>query len=234
MSFKPVKWTVSVLSALFIIATDTSVEAAPTETQTIIMHSEVIETPHDVFTFIDRVNVQPEARAFSGENIDVDIDAIVNVAKKTWEIIKANEPVANVKFQFANALPKGLTDSSSLTGFSDLQTKSVRIWGTNMWGATVYDVTLTAVHQYGGQYNGKGQYLETVSVIPSNLSVMWGYTVNYSVENVATTNGGTSDDPIAKMTLHAKFKVETVMQKNETNTVYQFSGDSSEVKTSGM
>jgi hypothetical protein len=233
MSFAPLSWTV--LSAtFFFFAIQTPIKAASDETQTITMHSEVVETPNDVFSYIDRVNTFPEAAPFAGEGMNVDVDAIVNMAQKAWDIIKANAPVANVKFQFANALPKGLTDSSALHGFSDLQSKSVRIWGTNMWGATVYDVTLTAVHQYGGQYNGKGQYLETVSVVPSNLSVLWGYTVNYSVENVTTTNGGSADNPVAKMALHAKFKVETVMQKNETNTVYQFSGDSAEVKTSGI
>ena len=233
MSFAPLRWTM--LSAtFFFFAIQTPISAASDETQTITMHSEVVETPNDVFSYIDRVNTFPEAAPFAGEAMNVDVDAIVNMAQKAWDIIKANAPVANVKFQFANALPKGLNDSSALTGFSNLNSKSVRIWGTNMWGATVYDVTLTAVHQYGGQYNGKGQYLETVSVIPSNLSVLWGYTVNYSVENITTTNGGTAENPVAKMALHAKFKVETVMQKNETNTVYQFSGDSADVKTSGL
>jgi hypothetical protein len=221
-------------ATFFFFAIQTPISAASDETQTITMHSEVVETPNDVFSYIDRVNTFPEAAPFAGEAMNVDVDAIVNMAQKAWDIIKANAPVANVKFQFANALPKGLNDSSALTGFSNLNSKSVRIWGTNMWGATVYDVTLTAVHQYGGQYNGKGQYLETVSVIPSNLSVLWGYTVNYSVENITTTNGGTAENPVAKMALHAKFKVETVMQKNETNTVYQFSGDSADVKTSGL
>jgi hypothetical protein len=233
MSFAPLRWTV--LSAtFFLFVMQTPISAASDETQTITMHSEVVETPNDVFAFVDRVNTFPDATPFEEVAMNVDVDAIVNMAQKAWDIIKANAPVANVKFQFANALPKGLNDSSALTGFSNLNSKSVRIWGTNMWGATVYDVTLTAVHQYGGQFNGKGQYLETVSVIPSNLSVLWGYTVNYSVENITTTNGGTAENPVAKMALHAKFKVETVMQKNETNTVYQFSGDSADVKTSGL
>jgi len=209
-------------------------QAAPGNSEKITMHSEVVETPTDVFSYIDRVNVYPETTPFNGSSENVEIDAIINLAQKAWEIVKANAPVAQIKFNFANALPKGVKNSSSLTGFSDVQSKSVRIWGTNMWGATVYDLTLTAVHQFGGQYEGKGHYLETVSVIPSNISVLWGYTVNYSVEQVATTNGGTAEDPIAKMALHAKFKVETVIQKDETNTIFQFRGDSPKVTTSGI
>jgi hypothetical protein len=99
---------------------------------------------------------------------------------------------------------------------------------------TVYDVTLTAVHQYGGSYNGKGKYLETVTILPSNVEVLWGYTVNYNVDNVTTLNGGTAEDPIAMIALQAKFKVQTVVKSSETNTVYQFRGDSKKVKTSGI
>jgi hypothetical protein len=232
MNVASLKACVFALSSVFLAAT--AAQASSDESGQITMHSEIVDTPLDVFTFIDRVNVYPEASAFTGETMSVDIDTIINIAQKTWDIIKANAPVAQVKFNFANALPRGVTDSGALAGFSDLQSKSVRLWGTNMWGATVYDVTLTAVHQYGGQFEGKGQYLETVSVIPSNLNVLWGYTVDYSVENVTTTNGGTTEDPVAKMALHAKFKVETVLQRNEINTLYQFSGDSSDVKTSGF
>jgi len=233
------KRALTVLSAVATALTlETAVQAETSDNvnpaEEITMHTEVIDTPNDAFALIDRLNVHPESHPFSGEDVVVNIDMIVNLAKKTWAVIKANQPVANVQFNFANALPKGLTDSSALTGFSDINSKSFRIWGTNGFGITVYDVTMTAVHQHGGQYDGKGQYLESVAIVPSNVSVLWGYTVNYSVDNIATTNGGTSENPIAKMTVQAKFKVETVMQKNETNTVFQFRGDSAEVKTSGF
>jgi hypothetical protein len=127
-----------------------------------------------------------------------------------------------------------MTTSAGLAGFSDLQSQSVRLWGTNGFGMTVYDVTLTAVHQFGGNYNGKGKYLETVTILPSNVEVLWGYTVNYNVDNVTVLNGGTSDDPVAMIALQAKFKVETVIKHSEMNTVYQFRGDSAKVKTSGI
>lgn len=198
----------------------------------ITMHSEIVSTPIDAFSMIDRLNVFPEASTFADETVS--IDEILNYGQKAWDIIKANKPVVDVRYNFANALPQGLTSSQSLTGFSDLQNSSVRLWGTNGFGYTVYDVTLTAVHQFGGSLNGKGHYLETVSIIPSNLSVLWGYTVNYSVDNVSALNGGTAENPIGMIALQAKFKVETVFKHSEKNVVYQFRGDSADVKTSGM
>lgn len=198
----------------------------------ITMHSEVIDTPIDAFAMIDRLDVNPAVSTFAEETVD--IDQIMNLGQKAWDIIKANKPVVNVKYNFANALPLGVTNSGSLAGFSNLQSSSVRMWGTNGFGMTVYDVTLTAVHQFGGNFNGKGNYLETVSIIPSNLSVLWGYTVNYGVDNVSALNGGTTENPIAMVSLQAKFKVETVLKHSETNTVYQFRGDSAKVTTSGI
>lgn len=203
---------------------------------TIIMHSAVVDTPNDAFSTIDRINMMPQTTPFAerASDTDVDIDAIMNLGKKAWEIIKANEPVANINFTFANALPQGIANASELTGFSDIQSRSIRLWGTNLYGITVYDVTLTAIHQFGGSFDGKGRYLSTVSVIPSQVNVLWGYTVDYKVENVSTTNAGTKSNPVASMALHAKFKVSTILKKTELNTVYQFRGDSAEVKTSGI
>ncbi len=209
-----------------------SMALASNEADTITMHLEVVDTPADAFALIDRINVYPQASAFSDEVVS--LDQIINLGKKTWEVIAANRPVVNIKYNFANALPQGMTTSAGLAGFSDLQSQSVRLWGTNGFGMTVYDVTLTAVHQFGGNYNGKGKYLETVTILPSNVDVLWGYTVNYNVDNVTVLNGGTSEDPVAMIALQAKFKVETVMKHSEMNTVYQFRGDSAKVKTSGI
>jgi hypothetical protein len=200
--------------------------------QEITMHMEAVDTPADVLERIQDTAITAETTGFSDE--EVDIDQIINIAKKVWTVIEANKPVVNIKYHFANALPQGVTSSAALAGFSDIETRSVRLWGTNGFGITVYDVTLTTVHQYGGNYNGKGKYLETVTILPSNVNVLWGYTVNYTVDNVSVLNGGSSEDPIAMISLQAKFKVETVLQTTEVNTVYQFRGDSPTVKTSGI
>ena len=226
------------VTSLLVVASGTAIaQDQPSPSDVIIMHSAKVETPSDAFATIDRLNSMPEITPFDGEDTDtadVIIEKFVNLGKKVWAVIQANQPVANARFSFANALPQGVTSSSDLENFSGIQSSSVRLWGTNLAGMTVYDVTLTAVHQYGGSYDGKGKYLETVSIIPSNLSVLWGYSVDYAVDGIATTNAGTKANPVAQMTLNAKFKVSSVLQKSERNTVYEFRGDSPTVRTSGF
>jgi hypothetical protein len=95
-----------------------------------------------------------------------------------------------------------------------------------MMGATVYDVTFTVVHRYGGSFKGKGKYLENVSVIPSNVSVLWGYTMNIDVAKANAVNVGTDEKPVAALTLELVSKVSTMLKADETHTVFQFRGDS--------
>ena len=223
----------SIAAILLSSAGNTFAATAATSNDVIIPHFEVVNTPADAFATISRINTNPEHIAPFADGA-VSIDQIINVGQKVWDIIKANQPVVNLHSKFSNALPAGLTSSADLTNFSDIQSSSVRLWGTNLYGMTVYDVTLTAVHQYGGQYQGKGHYLETVAIIPSDIYVVWGYRVDYTVESVSVTNGGTTEDPIAKVSLNAKFKASTALSKVERNTVYQFIGDSAEVKTAGF
>jgi hypothetical protein len=228
----------SLVSLVIITISGNSFAASANDT--ITMHSAIVETPDHAFATIDRINLNPEVISGFSESsaalaeADVILDQIINMGKKVWDIVKANRPVTNVQYDFANALPKGLTSSAELSDFSNVQSSSVRIWGTNGFGVTVYDVTLTAVHQFGGQYEGKGRYLETVSVVPSNLNVLWGYTVDYSVTSVSALNAGTRLNPVSSIALHAKFKVSTILKSDETNTVYQFRGDSAEISTTGI
>lgn len=195
-------------------------------------HVEEVATPPAVVAQLKKAVVRHSSEKSLAETI-VAIEQIINLGKEIWTIIEENQPVMNIQYDYANALPKGVERAEDLDGFSDLQYKSMRFYGINTYGMTVYDVTYTAVHQYGGNFNGKGRYLATVSVIPIDVSVVWGYTVNYQVTNVQTTNVGTAEDPVASLVLEAKFNVSTVVMKKTITKLFQFRGDSAEVIEAG-
>lgn len=157
-------------------------------------------------------------------------DQLINLGKKVWALIESNKPVVNVSYLYANALPKGVRSSEELDQFSELQSTSYRMHGTNLYGITVYDVTYSLVHRFGGSYDGRGKYLENVTVIPSNVEVLWGYTLSYDVEKVSVVNSGTRENPIASILLGTNFKVSTVIKSSESHSLYEFRGDRSEVR----
>jgi len=187
---------------------------------------EEVATPDEVLEEIKRLN-QP-APAPSEEIVL--IEEIINLGEKIWKIIEANKPVVNVSHHYANALPKGVRGSEDLEGFSDVQFKSYRMFGKNLYGIVVYDVTYTLLHRYGGTYQRRGRYLENVTVLPHKVDVLWGYTVNFGINNVFTVNSGSQDEPIASLLMESQLKVSTVIKHSEVTSTFQFRGDSPAVK----
>ncbi len=159
------------------------------------------------------------------------IDKIINLGQKIWKIIEDNKPVVNVKYMFANAVPKGVKSTEELDGFTPIQYKSFRVYGKNGFGSTVYDLTYTLLHRYNGSFDGRGRYLDAVTVLPHKLDVLWGYKVNYNVDRVSTVNLGTKDAPIASVLMEMTFRVATVMKESRLTQAYEFRGDSAEVRS---
>ena len=160
---------------------------------------------------------------------NIDVATLVNLGKTFWQVISDNRPVANVSFDFANALPKGVTAASDLAGFSDLQMKSFRLYGVNFLGMTVYDVVFTVVHQYGGRLGDKGHYIASAAVLPSKVDVAWGYKLNLKVSNVSYTNVGTADDPVASLSLALDLGVDSFLKHHAQAAIFQIRGDRADV-----
>ncbi|MEY4631892.1 MAG: hypothetical protein RIQ81_2012 [Pseudomonadota bacterium] len=197
-----------------------------------------VETPADVKASIDATlanaaKAQDGMKVREGDSpaddltaLNVVLDQIINMGKKVWAVVASNQPVLNIKFDFANALPKGVRSASDLAGFSDLQYKSFVYAGQNGFGAEVFKVQYTVVYQYGGSFEGKGAYISTASVVPQDVSVLWGYDLGMDVQNVAVNNLGTSESPVAGINLMAHIKVSTILKKTEINEVFAIRGDS--------
>jgi hypothetical protein len=167
---------------------------------------------------------------YGGENNPiVIIDQIVNLGQKIWKIVADNQPVLDIKYKYANAIPKGL-DATELENFSPIQYKTFRFRGKNGYGAQVFDIAYTVVHRYGGKYLDTGHFLERVSVVPNKVEALWGYKVNFNVLNVSVANVGSKDEPIASMGVDAQLDVGTIIKKSSRRLMFEFRGDSDSVR----
>jgi len=188
---------------------------------------EEVATPDSVFR--DQACAEPALPSDSVGEAAVVIDQIINLGKTVWSVIEKGKPVLESKYSYANALPKGVRSAGDLEGWSALQAKSYRVHAKNGFGITVYDVTYTLVHRYGGGYQGKGRYLDNVTVLPQHVSLMWGYTMNLDVNVTSTVNMGTRAEPISGMSLELLIKVSTVIKNTEIRGLYDFHGNSPKV-----
>ena len=166
-----------------------------------------------------------QAPRFSTNLVGIDISDIVNIGKQIWNIIEANQPVANVTMNSASAVPEGITNWQDLAGWEAPQTKTYETTCTNGFGMTVVDFQYRISFIPGGTYNGRGKYLANVTVEPQNVTVAWGFKFNAQATVPSITNAGTVRSPIAAANVVVQWSVDTVAQHQSQSAEYYLRGD---------
>ncbi len=189
--------------------------------------TEEVATPQSVINQIEMMNT--DGARVSADDILKEINEIVNLGEKIWKIIEKNRPVINVKYAYANAVPKGVKGPEELEGFTPMNYRSFRKFGKNWFGSTVFDLTYTLAHRYNGTYQGRGKYLDAVTVLPHKVEALWGYTVNFNVNRVSTANVGSEKAPLASIVMDLDFQVSTVLKASQYRNMYEFRGDTARV-----
>lgn len=160
-------------------------------------------------------------------SILVTIDQIVNIASKVWNIIQANAPVVNIETKYATAYPEGVTAASQLAQWSKPKSYVYGFYAENLWGSVMIDCKYKVSLTYNGSYKGKGKYLTAVAVIPTTVSVGWGYKfyMSAAVPDSTVANVGTHLDPVAAMQLKLNWKMATALKEIDGTSVYYVQGD---------
>ncbi len=157
--------------------------------------------------------------------IEVVVDRIINIGKKLWAILDAGRPVVNIKTYTANALPQGLTCWSDLTGWNVPKSKVYKVAYENAYGAEVvtfaYRVSFTA----GGSLNGQGKYLTNATIMPADIDVSWGFSLDAQAEVPSVFNTGTKEAPVAGMQMLMKWQVKSVMSHLEQAETFYVGGN---------
>ena len=156
--------------------------------------------------------------------IGVILDQIINIGQKIWKIVDDGKPVVNAQEMRASAVPQGITSWQQLQGWNAPISRTYRLQYTNLYGITVVDYSFKVTYTYGGNFNGKGNYLTNVSVAPAALNVLWGYTAESSAYVPSVINLGTSADPVAGMELQVKWHVKTLLVDDQGQAGYFVDG----------
>ncbi|MHB2025867.1 MAG: hypothetical protein ACYCPQ_04415 [Elusimicrobiota bacterium] len=229
--------------ALFIAAgTEFSAYAAPqTQDNLIFSQDEILAAKKNPKEFtIDpqsitikkiAVDVHPQSMIPTGSvtptDILPDLSQIINLGLKIWNIIEQNKPVVDIATQYASALPKGLTGWTDLGGWHEPEGVVYEMSAKNFYGAKVIDVKYEVLRSWGGNYNGKGRYLTEVTVEPLNVQADWGYKLSISanVPQSGIINVGSSQNPVAGMTLESSWRIDTAIKTEAGRSVYYLQGD---------
>ena len=156
--------------------------------------------------------------------IEKTLDQVINIGQKVWSVIEAGRPAVNVQSARAMAMPYGVQNWMDLQNWQTPVAKSYLVTITNALGMEVVKFGYAVNYIYGGNVNGKGAYIGYAQVIPTVISVAYGYTLNVNAEVPVVMNRGTKQAPIAGMQLNLNWKVSTVVKELQERKLYSIDG----------
>jgi hypothetical protein len=154
-----------------------------------------------------------------------DIKRWMTVGQKIWEVVRNNQPVINVKTQSISVLPDVSPNWTEMETWRGPMAKSYTISAKNLYGATVISHTYTVAFHYGGSLYGRGQFLANATIIPTNVSVSWGFTLNSQVNTGQPLNTGTRANPIPGVDLGLEWSMSSVLKKTQGVDQFHVRGD---------
>lgn len=158
-----------------------------------------------------------------GGTID-DINQIIEIGTKIYDIIKSNAPVVNVQHTPLSVVPMGITNWEQLTNWRAPMIKVYEITAKNIFGMTPVSIRLKLTANYGGTYRGHGKFLANVDLVTTQVSVWWGYTVDISAEDMTPLNIGSYGAPIAALPVNVHFRIRTIFHDTTGEENYWIDG----------
>lgn len=157
----------------------------------------------------------------------VDPLAIMNTLTKVWQVVKENQPVVKIDTdKFATALPNiAKTDWSSVGGWQPERNVTITTVYTNLYNMEVIRLQYQVKVVYGGNVKGKGLYIASAKIIPTEVSVAWGYTLNVVASAPLVLNARTPENPLAVIYLNLNYVISTVIKNDSVTDTYQVQGD---------
>ncbi len=172
------------------------------------------------------VNVKPSQKPFMSPEVTDDPLSIFQAVLKIWDIVQANKPVVNVQNKFTSALPEIAKDHwEKLVGWKPERAFSVHTTYHNLYQVKVVDLEYQVKLLYGGNVGGKGLYVASARVVPININVSWGFSLDVNVNVPAVFNAGSADNPLAAVQLDVNWTVKSVLKSDTTTETYQVQGD---------
>lgn len=171
--------------------------------------------------------VQSSNKSRIGEVIAT-ANEIIALGERIYEIVKKGKPVVNLSYAPISVLPKDKqgqpVDVMDMENWSLPVGKKMRMVYKNLYGSEVVVFEYTVMYSYGGSLDGKGAFITAAQVVPNDVSVSWGYSLNATMKLVGLQNHGSKANPVAGAVMSINYRVETVLKTMESTDSYHITG----------
>ncbi len=159
------------------------------------------------------------------DEVEVIIDQIIRIGSKIYKIVEAGKPVYNYTTCRTDVVPQGITNWMQLSNWQTPISKRYERTIKNAYNMTVVYLRYRIEYTPGGSYNGKGRFLQAVTILPESVYVAWGYNMDVTVSVPSVTNAGSSTSPIAAAQLLIDSKVSNIINTSQNTESYYVRGD---------
>jgi hypothetical protein len=183
--------------------------------------------------FLQNAQGLPDQHGFVSEKAGIgEVIAVANqliaLGEKVYELVKKGKPVLNTSYAPISVMPKAVdgtpVDMMDTAGWSLPKSRKVVMEYKNAYGMKVVTFEYTIVFAHSGTYNDRGAYITAAQIVPSNVSVQWGFSFDAKMNLVGLQNHGTTKDPVAGAILNLNYKVNSLMSAIESNDQYHITG----------
>lgn len=154
-------------------------------------------------------------------------DTVKNALSAGWQVIKDNQPTADITTTKCNAVPD-VTDWQNLSA-PHMEPKATRlIKNIGPLGFTNVECELLLNYQYGATYNGGGAFIPACWVTVTKCEVALFFSLNVSLDVISITNANPgTNSPIAQLTVQLTESITNHLGLTTNQTVYILFGDGS-------
>lgn len=136
----------------------------------------------------------------------------ITVGERVWQLVSNNRPTASVSTHRVSVLPASVEDWAQIESWQGPAARTFEVVARNLLGSTVVRNKYTVAWNYGGKFNGKGAYIGNLTMIPTDISVSFGYTLNSRVVVGDAVNIASTNDPVPALNFQVEYSVTNIIK----------------------
>lgn len=153
----------------------------------------------------------------------------VALGEAFYELIKKGRPSNVTNYEPVSVLPvnqetKKAVDIFDMEGFGMPTERKYTTKIRNGFGSEVVSFQYMVIFSHGGQYDGKGKWISSASIIPVSIKSSFGWDTDAIMKVTGMMNHGTKADPVAGLTLTIKYAIKSIASAFECNDTIHLTG----------
>ena len=149
----------------------------------------------------------------------------ITIGERIWQLVANSKPSATVTTQRISVLPNEQRDWAQIESWKGPATRTYEIAAKNGWGSKVVMHRYTIAWNYGGRYNGKGAYIGNLTMIPTAVSVSFGYSLNARVVVGDAVNMASAQEPVPALPIQVESTITNILKHSQGTEAFYVSGN---------